>query len=323
MNGLSLCAGIGGLDLGLGLAVKDYRTVGYVEREAGAAAVIVARMAESALCLAPVWDDLRSFPGHAYRDRVDICLAGFPCQPWSVAGRRQGQKDARWLWPDIFRIIQAVDPPLVFLENVTGLLRGGLSVVLEDLASSGFDAEWDTVSAGQVGASHERKRVFILAYDPLLRHNWRWNERQWGRELTDDGFEMADTDGPVGRGAHAGWIAEQRAAFEGAGGEYGAVVDANKQRLQGWGDRCELQGKNESPTWPPGPEDLNAWRDILARDPTLKPALCRVADGIPQELVEPAMQCRTDRIRALGNAVVPVVAATAFTVLSRRIHESD
>src|SRR6266850_2765371 len=125
LNGLALCSGVGGLELGLRLALGDsYCTVCYVEREGPATAVLAARMADGSLDEAPVWDDLAAFNGRPWRGVVDLVSAGFPCQPWSVAGKRRGTDDARWLWPEIARVIEEVEPSLVFLENVPGLLAG-------------------------------------------------------------------------------------------------------------------------------------------------------------------------------------------------------
>jgi DNA (cytosine-5)-methyltransferase 1 len=171
VNGVSLCSGIGGIDLGLRLALgESYRTVCFVERDAFAASVLVARMEDKALDLAPIWDDLYSFDGKPWRGVVDIVSAGFPCQPWSVAGKRKGIADERWLWPEIARIIGECEPSFVFLENVPGLLWHGLSVVLEDLAALGFDVEWDSFRASDVGAPHKRERLFILAH--ARRADW-------------------------------------------------------------------------------------------------------------------------------------------------------
>ncbi|HEY2592523.1 MAG TPA: DNA cytosine methyltransferase, partial [Chloroflexota bacterium] len=161
---MALCAGAGGLELGLRIALgDDYRSVVYVEREAYAAATLVARMADAALDHAPVWDDLTTFDGNGWRGVVDLVSAGFSCQPWSPAGKRLGIADERWLWPDIHRIVCEVGPDWVFLENVPGLVHGGLEHVLRDLAASGFDAEWDCLSAAEVGASQLRQRLYILA----------------------------------------------------------------------------------------------------------------------------------------------------------------
>ena len=166
IHGLALCSGIGGIDLGLRMALGPggYRTVCHVEREAFAAAVLVARMEDKALDLAPIWDDLATFRGEPWRGVVDLVSAGFPCQPWSVAGKRKGTEDERWIWPSIVRIVREVEPALVFVENVPGLYRHGLREVLSDLAALGFDAEWTNLRASDVGAPHRRERLFVLAY---------------------------------------------------------------------------------------------------------------------------------------------------------------
>lgn len=165
ITGLSLCSGGGGLELGLRLALGDaYRAIAYCEREAYAAALLCARMADATLDEAPVWDDLTTFPGQQFAGRVSVLSAGFPCQPHSTAGQRRGTADERWLWPDIGRLIGAVGPAYVFLENVRPLLHSGLGDVLATLAGFGFAAEWDCFSAAEVGASHRRERLFVLAH---------------------------------------------------------------------------------------------------------------------------------------------------------------
>ena len=162
---LSLCSGVGALDLGVRIAVPHARTVLYVEREAHAAAVLAARMEEGSLDPAPIWSDLATLDGSRWRGAVDLIVGGFPCQPASVAGERRGRADERWLWPAFARVVRDVGPGLVFVENVPGLLADGLlGDVLGDLASFGFDAEWGVYSAAEVGASHLRERLFVLAY---------------------------------------------------------------------------------------------------------------------------------------------------------------
>lgn len=160
---LSICAGIGGLDLGIRLALRNARTICYIERELFAAAVLVKRMQEGILDPAPVWSDIATFNGRPWHRKVYILAGGIPCQPWSCAGNRQGIEDDRWIWKDVLRIVRQVKPPIVFLENVPGFTRGGLERILADLAALGFDAEWGVFSAGEVGAPHRRERLFILA----------------------------------------------------------------------------------------------------------------------------------------------------------------
>lgn len=203
IHGLALCAGAGGLELGLHLALGDaYRTVGYVERDAYAAATLVARMEDEALDLAPVWDDLSTFDGHPWRGRVDLVSAGFPCQPASTAGRRRGTDDERWLWPEVVRVVRAVGPRLLFVENVPGLLtvNGGAAFeeVVEDLAALGFSAEWDRFSASEVGAPHRRERVFLLAYTERSQRRTVAERRGGADGPGDERREAPGSSGVVG-----------------------------------------------------------------------------------------------------------------------------
>ena len=166
MNGLALCSGIGGIELGLAAAIgPSYRTVCHVEREAYCAGVLAARMQDGALDTAPIWSDLASFDARPWRGVVDIVTAGYPCQPFSLAGSRDGAADPRHLWPHVARIIGECQPGLVFLENVPGHVSLGLREVCADLREMGYDVAAGIFSAAQVGAPHLRKRLFLLAAD--------------------------------------------------------------------------------------------------------------------------------------------------------------
>ena len=164
LRGLSLCSGIGGLDLGLHIALDGYRTVCHVEREAFCASALVARMEDEALDCAPVWDDLATFDGNPWRGIVDIISAGYPCQPFSVAGRRAGVEDPRHLWPHVARIIGECEPGFVFLENVPGHLNLGFDEVAADLDGMGYETAATLLTASEVGATHRRERLFVLAH---------------------------------------------------------------------------------------------------------------------------------------------------------------
>lgn len=278
---LSLCAGIGGLDLGLRMACGA-RTVGYVERDAYAAAVLVARMEDEALDPAPIWNDLATFPGHRYRGKVDLVLGGIPCQPHSAAGSRRGMADERNLWPHFWRIVQECGAPAFFLENVRGFVRSGLPHVLEDLAYRGWDAEWTCVRASEVGAPHRRERIFLLAY----------------------------ADG----GRREGVGVEMHAAIEGAPGNLAhGCGDGRAAWPLGDADGAELEGSPAADgllRFPPAPGDAAGWRAYLAAGGP-EPAIRRGPDGV-------RVRSRVDRLRCLGNAVVPQQAALAFCVLARR-----
>lgn len=167
-RGISLCAGAGGLDMGLMLGEPGYRTECFVEIEPDAQEAIIAAQRVGSLHQAPVWDNVFTFVGDEWRGRVDTIIAGYPCQPFSQAGERKGETDERHLWPDVARIIQEVREPSrdfwVFLENVAGHLSLGLETVLRDLWSMGFTPSVFLGTAEEVGASQIRERVFILAF---------------------------------------------------------------------------------------------------------------------------------------------------------------
>jgi len=248
---LSLCAGIGGLDLGIRRVFPAARTVCYVEREAACIEILATRMEEGSLDPAPVWTDLKTFDGAAWRGAVDLVAAGYPCQPFSVGGRRRGADDPRHLWPDVARIIRETQPRALVLENVQGHVSKGLREVLEEVAQLGFDAEWGVYSAAQAGLPHRRNRLFILAY--------------------------TDSKGS-----------------------------------QGW-DRSQPQGPDQWTVRPLGPKD--DWSDVPEYLwPATQSNVCGVPDGLSN---------RVDRLRALGNAVVPQQAELALTHLLSNITQND
>lgn len=172
VNTIGLCAGVGMLDLGVHAGLEylglSARSVGYVERESYTASRLLARMADKVLEPCPVWaGNLEDVRWERWAGCVDGIIAGFPCQPHSMAGKRTGTSDDRWIWPGIVDCIRLVRPSFVYLENVGGIRSsGGLDVVFRDLATLGLAIEYDSIRASDVGASHQRERVFILAYRP-------------------------------------------------------------------------------------------------------------------------------------------------------------
>lgn len=151
----SLFSGIGGLDLGLENAGIE----------------ILWQCESDPYCrniLHRHWPDIPCFTNVKKIGRdvepVDLLCGGFPCQSVSSAGRRTGERDERWLWPEFHRVIELLRPEWVLIENVQGLRTRGLQSVLEGLAGSGYDAEWDCLPASAFGAPHLRYRLFIVAY---------------------------------------------------------------------------------------------------------------------------------------------------------------
>jgi DNA (cytosine-5)-methyltransferase 1 len=291
VNVVSVCAGYGGLDLGLRIAVPDARTVLFVEREAAPVEVLAARMRDGHLDQAPIWSDLCTLDGEPWRGVVDCIAAGIPCQPWSVAGKRGGFGDERHLGEELVRVVGEMGPRFVFVENVPGFVRVGLPDLLGRLADLGFDAEWGVFSSAGVGAPHLRKRAFVLAYAAesgleIPRPGGRRQPRAQAGEGLDgrpqqQGGELADAGHGLPQGFEPG-RAEARPTRRGGGAEVGR---------------------------PPGPS--GDWSGIPKRlHPAVEPGLRRVADGAPG---------RVDRLRMLGNGVDPLVAAHAWAALSRRI----
>ena len=165
--------------MGSEMCIRDsVRTVAYVEIEAFAVANLVAKMETGELDAAPVWTNLKTLPLEVFRGNVSIVSGGFPCQPFSAAGTRNADDDPRHLFPYIKNAISTIRPEWVFLENVEGIISAKLKSdgwsdpvgtpvllhVIRELERVGYQCAWGVFSAAEVGAPHQRKRVFILAH---------------------------------------------------------------------------------------------------------------------------------------------------------------
>lgn len=184
---IELFAGVGmlgeGVGAGLAFLGEQHRSVCYIEREAYAASVLVARMEEGSLAKAPIWSDVTTFDASQFVGKVDGILAGFPCQDLSIAGARAGLDGSRsGLFFEIPKIAAACGAWFLFLENVAAIASATATTVdetegcleeraaarvLGELADCGWDAEWITLSASDVGASHGRARWFCFAWRKL------------------------------------------------------------------------------------------------------------------------------------------------------------
>jgi len=245
-NGLSLCAGGGGLDMGLMLTEPDFHTRCYVEWEAEPRKRIIAAQLAGYFAPAPIWDDVTSFDGKPLRGAVDTILAGYPCQPFSQAGKRKGAADERHLWPDIARIIREVQPAWVILENVAGHVTLGSETVLRELQDMGFATTASLHSAGETGTPHERLRWFCVSYS-------KSNARRGRTGLARGGSKFPD---------------------------------ANKERLQGKlrekhnqkrraKQNVAIRYSSGARIHPPGPAQSSEWSDVFRDTPDLAPALSR------------------------------------------------
>lgn len=250
-SGIALAAGVGGLELGVSLGIPDYRTVCFVERDAYAAAALVARMEDAALDKAPIWSDLVTFDGRSWRGRVDFLTAGYPCQPFSNAGKRLGEKDPRHLWPHVRRILGEIQAPFLFAENVLGHVSLGLENVRKDLLTMGYEVEAGVFTAAEVGAPHIRKRLFILAYA---------NDKK-----------LRDLAGHVGKEREVLHRTGQVSIRD------SACVDSLDAALYG-------RNGNTANLFPPDAGEFESWESWLKLRPDLQPAIPRSAPGLAYRL---------------------------------------
>ena len=158
----------------MGGRLLGWRTVCAVEIDAYRRSILLARQRDGILEPFPIWDDIGTFDGRCWRGSVDVVSGGFPCQDISHFGsrsKRLGLNGSRsGLWREMARVIEEVEPAFVLIENSTQIRGLGLDIVLQDLTSMGFDCAWDTFSAREVGAPHQRKRFWCLAYHARRAH---------------------------------------------------------------------------------------------------------------------------------------------------------
>ena len=207
-------------------------------------------------------------------DSIDIITGGYPCQPFSIAGRQKGEQDPRHLWPEYFRLVKELRPTWVIGENVSGHIKLGLDTVIEDLESEDYSVRPFSISASSIGANHQRERIWILAHS--RRSQWpraeqrRENENETRKENANQ-FERSSSTSEVD------------------------VANTNDERLQRqWQRRNQLtprfNSSRESSEEGQGTVGQGWWES--------EPNMGRVAHGIPK---------RVDRLKSLGNSLVPQI----------------
>ena len=299
LNVLDLFSGIGGFSLGLERA--GMRTVAFCEIEPYPRAILRQHWPS-----VPCYDDVRALTAERLAadgiGPIDVICGGFPCQDISTAGKGAGIEGERsGLWSEYARLVGELRPRFVIVENVAALLGRGLSVVLGDLAALGFDAEWNCIPASAVGAPHRRDRIWIIAYPASELSRARRSERpEEGIETANRGEVMADTTGQSANG-HASGERETHAMFGISGND---VADDSKHgRRARRQRRLDSSGAGEQQFSLPHATLYAKISEGIRRGDAagqwwVEPDMGRVAHGIP---------ARVDRLRGLGNAVVPQI----------------
>ena len=289
MNELALFAGAGGGILGGHLL--GWRTVCAVEWEPYAACVLAARQNDGILPPFPIWDDIQTFDGRPWRGIVDVVSGGFPCQDISAAGRGAGIEGERsGMWREMARVVGEVRPRYVYIENSPMLTARGGARVIADLTAIGYDAQWDVMGAADVGAPHQRDRIWIVG-----EMGYSNDDGQIASKVGAGTTKRGDTSAPWKiKACQSKRPGEQHEKM--AYTSMPRLLSCNQPAFrpeqrelekQAWGSRNEFRANLE---WPP------------------EPNMGRVVDG---------MAARVDRLKAIGNGQVPAVAATIFKHLTK------
>ena len=314
MTHLSLFSGIGGLDLAAEWA--GFTTVGQCEF-----ADYPTKVLEKHWPDVPRWRDIRTLTKESFYERtgqrtVDVISGGFPCQPFSVAGKQKGKNDDRYLWPEMLRVIRELRPRCVVGENVPGILKIAAWQVVKDLERAGYHVVVFHYEAAAVGALHRRARVFFVG--TVAKHNGSTTAEIGSRiDKGNDGF-TSRTEAAV-----------QRAGLGSCTGGEEPVADTACKRIQGHAAICTAKPAERSRQMQSDAESGNEavydamcsgragdarWGQLQeladGRCWAAEPDVGRVAHGVP---------ARVDRLKCLGNAVVPQQAYPIFKALMEDI----
>jgi DNA (cytosine-5)-methyltransferase 1 len=266
---LDLFSGIGGFSLGLE-STGFFETIGFVEKDKFCQKVLKKHWSNI-----NIEEDIRNVKGEKYQ--ADVVTGGFPCQPFSVAGKRKSTADDRYLWDEMLRVIREVKPSWIVAENVEGIVNINegmvLRQVLNDLENEGFQSQCIIIPASGIGAWHQRKRIWILAYSNNngLYRSQRNATKQSSNEQKD------------------------RLSF----GDDKDVSNSNIKGLERHRDEYELREAKQEKNfiWSGNDGTKESWWQIKSR-------ICGVPNGVSYELDKD----RSNRIKALGNSIVPQIA---------------
>lgn len=271
---LSICTGMRGLERGLERVVGDITVAAYVEIEAFIIYNLVKQMEQGVVAPAPVWTDLKTFPGPSFHGKIHGIVGGYPCQPFSLAGKRGGDKDDRHLWPYIERLINAVRPVWCFFENVDDHLSLGFDTVYKSLRNMGYSVEAGIYTAQEAGAPHERARLFMLAvaHSENSKRGLQLQQRRPQQENSKSFRTSERVDNTTKQGLEKpGFIGERELSEENKGGLHNRLEQSgdklgDTESNNKWDD-WNLSGESKQPIRRPDTElaDINSgrsWKNI-------------------------------------------------------------
>ena len=279
MKILDLFSGIGGFSLGLERA--GMRTIAFCEVDP-----VCRRVLQKHWPDVPVFEDVKTLTAKDIHETVDVICGGFPCQDISLAGKGAGLAGERsGLWYEYRRLIEEIRPRYVIIENVAALRSRGLDQILWSLAEIGYSAEWHCIPASAVGAAHQRDRIWIVAYP----HNNGWNSAE-----DTESHNQGDDSSQAG---------ENIAVQSSGSSDLGAHIQRSTAEIVAYptGIRSSRSRQSEQPQHTTSVVDGKAVESQYGRVAALwatEPNVGRVAHGVPG---------RVDRLKQLGNAVVPQI----------------
>lgn len=295
----SLCTGYGGLDLAVE-AITGAKTVWYSEFDKNVAKLMEHNRPE----LPNLWDLTKI--NWQQVEPVDILTAGYPCQPFSGAGQRKGTNDERHIWPHIAKTISILQPKLVVLENVRGHLTLGFKEVLGALTEIGYDAKWEIIRASDIGAPHQRARLFVIAYPESTRRRTQQNRPGSGESKESS--------------ALGSFIKPDYSTIADA---YGNAHQEPRRTNRSISSQAspQLDGSNRAFDWGRYQGAITRWERLTRPAPNpvtedrLEPKFVEWLMGLNEGWVTNAPLNRNQQLKALGNGVVPQQAAYALQLL--------
>ena len=321
---LDLFSGIGGFSLGLE-ATGGFETAAFCDIDPYCRSVLKKHWPN-----VPIFEDIRKLKGTDI-GTVDIITGGYPCQPFSVAGKQKGVEDKRHLWPEYFRLIKECRPTWVIGENVSGHIKLGLDSVIEDLESEGYATRTFSISASSIGANHKRERIWIVANSHNTRNRTPQydckqkqskNKQEWKEHSqykfsgqsknVANAYGVNDAVGRVDRTIQetggSGSIDERGSGTNANGFSYSSknetldstITNSNSKRQQEQWKTSTTQTKNKS-------IECGSWWKT-------EPNVGRVVNGLPN---------RVDRLKALGNSLVPQIPFYIGQTILRTYEDND